>query len=264
MRMSDATLRIWVASATLLLSGLSLAGAQLEPGTVLVLDAGRDSQDPLLVSVDLDTGIRTVLSDFGDATEGPLGNFPIRMVLGPGGKILVVDSFAAEERLLFEVDPTTGFRTTLSDFGNATQGPGGTPVDVEVVPVPVPECGGTAGPSGEDVPCDCGDTVVTDTRLVRNPSASNHDPVCSTTCEGDGLEIGGPGLFLAFDEFAITGNGTGTGLRVSELDGVEIKDSGRVTGFETGLLAETNDSLVSKMMFEGNVANGAEVTGTSW
>ena len=110
--------------------GLTLDAA----GTILVidLDAGTGSAGALFTVVPA-TGARTILSDFGDATQGPTGVSPLSLTLNAAGTILVVDPSAGtgSAGVLFTVDPATGARMILSDFGHAAQGPTGTsPVDL--------------------------------------------------------------------------------------------------------------------------------------
>ncbi len=91
---------------------------------VVDFDAGTGSLGALF-RVDPTTGQRTVLSDFGNPGQGPLGMTPEGIAIESTGQILVVDEDAGTGALggLFRVDPTTGQRTLLSDFGNAGQGP---------------------------------------------------------------------------------------------------------------------------------------------
>ncbi|HST24961.1 MAG TPA: hypothetical protein VLJ76_03135 [Gaiellaceae bacterium] len=72
-------------------------------------------------------GQRTLVSDFGNPAQGPLGDDPVGLVLDADGSFLVIDQFAGACGCgeLFRVDATTGQRTLLSDFGNAAQGPTG-------------------------------------------------------------------------------------------------------------------------------------------
>src|SRR5262245_58692624 len=74
-----------------------------------------------LFTVDAVTGSRTILSDFGDATQGPSGENPVGLALDVTGTILVADQSAGtnHQGALFTVDPATGSRTILSDFGDA-------------------------------------------------------------------------------------------------------------------------------------------------
>lgn len=89
------------------------------------------------------SGNRTLITDFGDST-GPQGQYPDSMayfpgLLGIGSTVLVADGSAGTnaEGELFTVDPATGARTVLSDFGNGAQGwvdpnPQSTPMSVTV------------------------------------------------------------------------------------------------------------------------------------
>ena len=106
-------------------------------GIILVIDPdggtdvpndGKTGGNGALFVVDSVTGARTVLSDFGNALQGPTGSKPGGVALGPGGAIYVVDTDAGTgaNGVLFSVDPLTGMRTVLSNFGVAAQGPTGT------------------------------------------------------------------------------------------------------------------------------------------
>ena len=92
-----------------------------------ILDADNDAgTNGMLFRVNPATGARTVLSDFSDGGKGPLGSYPYGVAVEASGKILVADQDAAGPAYLgalFRVDPVTGFRTLLSDFGNLAQGP---------------------------------------------------------------------------------------------------------------------------------------------
>ncbi|MGH8502891.1 MAG: Calx-beta domain-containing protein [Gammaproteobacteria bacterium] len=90
----------------------------------VVLAAGMGSRGALF-SIDAQTGRRTLLSDFGDASQGPLGEIPFGVALGPNDEILVIDEDAGPDfrGALFRVDAGNGRRTRLSDFGNSAQGP---------------------------------------------------------------------------------------------------------------------------------------------
>jgi hypothetical protein len=116
--------------------GVEPVGVVPGAGGLLVTDteAGTDGRGALF-RVHPVTGARTLLGDFGDPAQGPLGQSPTGIARGAGGAILVVDPDAGTDVLgdtkvggngaLFTVDPVTGARTVLSDFGNATQGPTG-------------------------------------------------------------------------------------------------------------------------------------------
>ena len=105
--------------------------AQDASGTILVTD----HIGLLLFTVDPATGNRTVLSDFGDVTQGPTAVAPVGIAVGPSGTILVTDISGGTggHGALFTVDPVTGAREILSDFGDFTQGPlGGHPLGIAV------------------------------------------------------------------------------------------------------------------------------------
>jgi hypothetical protein len=115
---------------TLLLIALltPLAHSQLIPGEALVidLDAGTTERGALF-KVNPSTGTRTLVSDFGDAGQGPLGIEPFGLAIDGAGNVLVVDGSAGTNSAggLFRVNPSTGARTLVSDFGDAAQGPRG-------------------------------------------------------------------------------------------------------------------------------------------
>ncbi|CAN5754321.1 hypothetical protein BH20PSE1_BH20PSE1_20630 [soil metagenome] len=120
-------------------SGLALEAS----GTVLVIDfsAGTDFGGALF-RVDAASGNRTLVSDFGDAAQGPLGSAPFGLALEAAGTVLVIDDTAGTGNagVLFRVDRVSGQRTVVSDFGNAAQGElGAEPVGVAIV---VPNCFG--------------------------------------------------------------------------------------------------------------------------
>jgi len=109
--------------------GVNPSGVWVEStGSYLVVDpdAGTGGQGALF-RVDSTTGTRTVVSDFGDGAQGPLGDSPAGVMESSGGSLAVVDPGAGTgaQGALFLVDPLTGVRTLLSDFGNAGQGPTG-------------------------------------------------------------------------------------------------------------------------------------------
>ena len=73
----------------------------------------------LLVRVDPVTGARAIVSDFGDSSQGGLGIEPRGVAVEAGGAILVIDAQGGTSALgeLFRVDPQTGARTSVSNFG---------------------------------------------------------------------------------------------------------------------------------------------------
>src|SRR5262245_32507379 len=142
-RRSHLFLSVLLASVVSVLEPLPQARAQLLPGDILVVDVDAGTNDRgapgtsdrgaggrgALFRVSPSTGVRTLLSDFGNAAQGPLGAQPWGVAVEATGTILVIDSGAG----LFRVSPSTGARTLLSDFGNAAQGPLGVePIGVAV------------------------------------------------------------------------------------------------------------------------------------
>ena len=101
-------------------SGIALDGN----GNALVTDEEGISVLGTLFLVDLNSGQRTVISDFGDPAQGPLGQNPFGVVLDPSGNALVTDESVDK---LFLVDltpgPNLGDRTLISNFENPAQGP---------------------------------------------------------------------------------------------------------------------------------------------
>jgi hypothetical protein len=103
-------------------------------GHILVVDfhAGTNNRGALF-RVDPKTETRTILSDFGNPGQGPLGDDPVDVAVEASGHILVIDEDAGrnEKGALFRVNPVTGNRTMLSDFGQG-QRPGSQPNEVAV------------------------------------------------------------------------------------------------------------------------------------
>jgi DNA-binding beta-propeller fold protein YncE len=123
-------------------------GVALEPGgTILVtttfkVDGIGTSFNGMLFRVDPSDGTRTILSAFGDPAQGPVGFSPSGVAIEPSGSILVaaqhVGTFDSPGGI-FRIDPVTGERTLLSDFGNASQGPlGVNPTGVAIIVAPSP------------------------------------------------------------------------------------------------------------------------------
>ena len=108
--------------------GAGPQGLALEAGgTVLVIDfdAGTGANGALF-RVDAASGERSLVSDFGNAAQGPLGEDPIGLALEAGGAVLVIDIDAETGfGALFRVDAASGVRSLVADFGNAVQGPQG-------------------------------------------------------------------------------------------------------------------------------------------
>jgi hypothetical protein len=109
------------------------AGAQgvLRPGDLVTISAVPSA----LKKVDPVSGAEMTLSDFVDSNQGPINQIP-----SPQGSLIDLRASVAIENAtavfvvhpyfgtdarsaLFSVDPTSGVRTIISDFGNASQGP---------------------------------------------------------------------------------------------------------------------------------------------
>jgi hypothetical protein len=120
--------------------------ASITTGNLLAVDqtAGTSQQGALFI-VDQSSGNRTLFSDFGSSTQGDTGVDPNSVAWMPAGLLgllgpaeaLVTDGSAGTngQGALFVVDPNTGNRTLLSDFGDSTKGDiGQDPSGVLVVP----------------------------------------------------------------------------------------------------------------------------------
>lgn len=112
---------------TVVVASLLICRADAQDAAVVDADAGTGSLGALF-RVNLSTGVRTLVSDFGNPAQGPLGSHPWSLVATPSG-LAVVDPRAGSPcavfgcGAVFMVDPATGIRTLVSDFGNAAQGP---------------------------------------------------------------------------------------------------------------------------------------------
>ena len=97
---------------------LSQAYAQLAAGDSLVVDhSGGTGSNGALFRVNPTTGARTLLSDFGNAAQGPQGSNPDGVAVEASGSVLVIDQSAGTngDGALFRVDPSTGtFRLRTS------------------------------------------------------------------------------------------------------------------------------------------------------
>ncbi len=97
-------------------------------GTVLLISADRGIEARgALWRVSPKSGTRTLLSDFGNRDQGVPGMDPYAIAVTASGMILVFDPGAGRDArgALFRVDPRSGVRALISDFGDAGQGPKG-------------------------------------------------------------------------------------------------------------------------------------------
>jgi hypothetical protein len=142
----------FLGGVTTMPSGTWILGLLYLNPTLLVTDAfaGSNGAGALFV-VNPTSGARTLLSDFGNSAQGPAGVTPDAVaysngLLGLGSAAYVIDNNAGTINpatsepagALFAVNPSTGARTLLSDFGDSTQGPlGVNPIAIAVVPAGV-------------------------------------------------------------------------------------------------------------------------------
>jgi parallel beta-helix repeat protein len=120
--------------------GGHLIDVAVEPsGRILVLDnLGGTNNAGALFRIDPTTKMRTLLSDFGNAAQGALGRYPTSIAVEAAGTILAIAGPSGSGQLagaLYRINPNNGFRTEISNFGNADQGTlGKNPVGVAGTP----------------------------------------------------------------------------------------------------------------------------------
>ncbi|MBW1789922.1 MAG: IPTL-CTERM sorting domain-containing protein, partial [Deltaproteobacteria bacterium] len=105
-----------------------------DSGLIFVIDSdGGTNAIGALYTVDPSTGNRVLISDFGNIADGPLGSLPRGVTVTNSGDVLVTDRDAGTDGYgaLFKVDPVTGARVMVSDFGNNAQGPLGRAMDIK-------------------------------------------------------------------------------------------------------------------------------------
>ena len=118
-------------------------------------------------------------------------------------------------------------------------------------------CGDTTGPGGTDVPCDCGSTVTTNTKL------GSGDTICGATCPDDGLIVGPEVTELDMADCAISGSDTAVGIDASGSSDLYLK-GGFVAGFGTGILADdATGARIENVHVSGQVGAGISATGTN-
>ncbi|WP_206409524.1 hypothetical protein [Lysobacter enzymogenes] len=92
---------------------------------VLVTGGGTDRRGAL-VKVDPSSGYRNLVSDLGVDSQGPLGSLPVAIRWSKDQQtIYVVDANGGTDArgTVLQVDPATGARRTVSDFGLTGYGP---------------------------------------------------------------------------------------------------------------------------------------------
>ena len=94
----------------------SAEAVPIEHGDILVADYGANQ----LIRVDGKTGVRSVVSDFSNSSQGPV-NGPNPSLSGVAighGQIFVTDRYVG----IFRIDPHTGKRTLVSNFHQSNDG----------------------------------------------------------------------------------------------------------------------------------------------
>ena len=122
--------------------------------------------------------------------------------------------------------------------------------------------------NGQRVPCACGDTVVSDTRLVKT------DPVVTQRCPDDGLVLRAAGqvesLTLDLAGLPLTGQGSGVGIQVLDggsrgaiLIGGKDGSPGQVAGFRVGISARGSRAILGaeNLVVFGNETDGVRLSG---
>jgi hypothetical protein len=122
--------------------------------------------------------------------------------------------------------------------------------------------------NGRRVPCACGDTVVSDTRLVKT------DPVVKQRCSDDGLVVRAAGqvesLTLDLGGLPLTGRGSGVGIKVLDggahgaiLIGGNDGAPGQIAGFRVGISARGSRGIraAENLVVFGNETDGIQVSG---
>jgi hypothetical protein len=108
-----------------LFTAAPLALSQLSAGDIVAITAGPVPGSPSsLVRVAAATGMRTVVSDFRNADQGPLISWPGHVAVESPASVLVFDlgdGGLLRPRIVRVVLPG-GVRTVLSDFANSSQG----------------------------------------------------------------------------------------------------------------------------------------------
>ncbi len=101
-----------------------VAATPEDPRYLLVTD--RDygpGQNGALFRVDRYTGRRSVVSDFGDASQGPIAVNPAAFVFEPNSHRILLTDDNGEQGALLRVDTVTGKRTLVSAWSDASKGP---------------------------------------------------------------------------------------------------------------------------------------------
>lgn len=118
-------------------------------------------------------------------------------------------------------------------------------------------CGDSAGAGGVDIPCSCGNLVVTNTKLA------TADPVTSHACRDNGLTLKA-GIQLDLNGFSVSGTNAGTGITIRSGGSLQ---GGTVQNFDVGVRVPAQGVAGSQVSVSGttiqnNVADGAFIAVT--
>lgn len=122
--------------------------------------------------------------------------------------------------------------------------------------------------NGVDVPCACGDTVVSTVVL-------GNDPVTAAPCSADGLLVrvseGSAGITIDLQGKSLRGDGAGSGIRVSDggSGGARLVSSGakaHIIGFQEGVIGhgENTIALVEDLVVQDSRRDGIRITSPSF
>jgi hypothetical protein len=114
-------------------------------------------------------------------------------------------------------------------------------------------CGDSTGTRGRDVVCRCGDTVTTNTRLVKK------DPVVRKACLADGLHVA-DGVSLNLGGRTIIGSRTGTGIVPGA--GSSILN-GKLRNFATGVAVNKGTVVLTDIAADANVNSGLVISSSA-
>src|SRR3954469_25998835 len=166
-------------------SGATAAPPGAQPLRIYVVDPSAGMQRKgALYRID-SAGRRTLLTDFGfqshvpGVQREPLGKFPIGVAVEQDGTILVLDREAGVHGELFTVDPGSGGRAVLTDFGDPKQGPKGKqPAGLAVAPdgtilVSDTRIGTRCALSKGDAPSHCGEIFTVDPATGRRAALTD-------------------------------------------------------------------------------------------
>jgi hypothetical protein len=101
---------------------IASTGLAVEHGGTILANTGGPGFRDLLLRIDPVSGNRTILSDFDDPSQGPVGAFLYGAAVQRSGYIFVIATNLTGSDNLYRVDPRTGRRVVFSDSANPKQG----------------------------------------------------------------------------------------------------------------------------------------------